>query len=131
MSVDGWSRGLYTEKDKESTEDNQKHYLAGSRALSSLETLITSTETFFHPSNAGLWTLNLTTFLHRVTAEFSKRWKEEEQAVCKTPIVCSISILPMFFSATSKIILDTSAHTRHQAPLCAYFAYPSAPRNVL
>jgi proteasome activator subunit 4 len=91
MSVDGLSRGLYTDKDNELTENNQKRYLAGSRALDSLETLITSTETFFHPSNAGLWTLSLTTFLHRVTAEFSKRWKEEEQTTCKTPVVCSSS----------------------------------------
>ena len=88
MSVDGPSRGFYTETDKDYAENNQKHYLAGSRALDSLETIITSTETFFHPSNAGPWTLNLTTFLHRVTAEFIKRWKEEEQANCKTPIVC-------------------------------------------
>ena len=97
MSVDGQSRELYTEKDKDDIENNQKRYLAGSRALDSLETLITSTETFFHPSNAGLWTLNLTTFLHRVTAEFSKRWKEEEQATCKTPIVCSFLHIIHFF----------------------------------
>ena len=90
MSVDGLSREFHTEEENEFiNENNQKRYLAGSRALDSLERLITSTETFFHPSNAGLWTVNLTTFLHRITAEFSKRCKEEEQATCKTPIVYS------------------------------------------
>lgn len=33
-----------------------KTYLAGSKALDSLARLIWSTESFFHPSNAGTWT---------------------------------------------------------------------------
>ncbi|KAF8587289.1 ARM repeat-containing protein [Ramaria rubella] len=85
MSVDGPSREV--SKDNDSSDNiSQNLYLAGSRALESLERLITSTETYFHPSNAGIWTLCLTTFLHRVTAEFSKRWKEEELSTCKTPV---------------------------------------------
>lgn len=35
----------------------QKGYMAGSKALDSLDRLITSTESFFHPSNSGPWTL--------------------------------------------------------------------------
>lgn len=107
MSIDGPSRGLYKDDDKgpkdddkEVTDDDkepkvepgQRRYLAGSRALESLESLITSTETYFHPSNAGMWTMSLTTFLHRVTAEFSKRWKEEEQPTCKTPVVRTLLV---------------------------------------
>lgn len=36
--------------------ENQKGYVAGSKALDSLDRLITSTESFFHPSNSGPWT---------------------------------------------------------------------------
>ncbi|EMD41612.1 hypothetical protein CERSUDRAFT_110183 [Gelatoporia subvermispora B] len=61
-------------------------FIAGSRALDSLDKLITSTESFFHPSNSGVWSLGLTIFLHRLTSEFCKRWKEEQQPNCKTPI---------------------------------------------
>ncbi|KAI0762664.1 ARM repeat-containing protein [Fomes fomentarius] len=61
-------------------------FLAGSRALDSLDKLITSVESFFHPSNYGVWSLNLTHFVQRLMAEFAKRWKDEQQAYCKTPV---------------------------------------------
>ncbi|OBZ79732.1 Proteasome activator complex subunit 4A [Grifola frondosa] len=61
-------------------------FLAGSRALDSLDKLITSVESFFHPSNHGAWSLSLTHFVQRLTAEFCKRWKEEQQTSCKTPV---------------------------------------------
>ena len=32
-------------------------YLAGSKALDCLDKLVTSTETYFHPSNQGFWSL--------------------------------------------------------------------------
>ncbi|KAI0343973.1 ARM repeat-containing protein [Trametopsis cervina] len=64
----------------------QQGFLAGSRALDTLDKLITSTESFFHPSNSGHWTLALTGFLHRLALEFCKRWKEEQQSFCKTPV---------------------------------------------
>ncbi|KAF8587302.1 hypothetical protein K439DRAFT_1645895 [Ramaria rubella] len=53
---------------------NTKTYLAGSRALDSLSRLIISTESFFHPSNSGTWTTDLTAFIKYLVAEFNKRW---------------------------------------------------------
>ncbi|KAL5534546.1 hypothetical protein ACEPAG_1009 [Sanghuangporus baumii] len=84
MSVDGPDR-------VDSTQDNSTHvsstgFLAGSRALDSLEKIITSAETFFHPSNSGPWTLSLSSFLQKLASEFCKRWKEEEHPRCKTPM---------------------------------------------
>jgi proteasome activator subunit 4 len=37
----------------------QSGYIAGSKALDSLDRLITSIESFFHPSNTGMWTLSV------------------------------------------------------------------------
>lgn len=34
----------------------QTGYIVGSKAVDSLDRLITSTESFFHPSNSGYWT---------------------------------------------------------------------------
>ena len=36
---------------------SQPGYLAGSKALDSLDKLLTSTESFFHPSNFGPWSM--------------------------------------------------------------------------
>ncbi|KAL4243149.1 BLM10 family protein [Abortiporus biennis] len=79
MSVDGPIR----DEEDGTSEDG---YLAGSRALDSLDKLITSTESFFHPSNSGPWTLHLTNFMRRLTHEFCKRWMEEQAPTCKTPV---------------------------------------------
>lgn len=38
-------------------QDSTSGFVAGSHALDSLDRLITSVESFFHPSNAGSWTL--------------------------------------------------------------------------
>lgn len=60
-------------------------YLAGSKALDSLARVVASTEHFFHPTNSGSWTADLTAFLKFIVYEFNKRWHEERQPDCKTP----------------------------------------------
>ncbi|XP_006454756.1 hypothetical protein AGABI2DRAFT_215246, partial [Agaricus bisporus var. bisporus H97] len=64
----------------------QKTYLAGSKALDSLARLIASTESFFHPSNSGTWTQDLSAFIKCIASEFNKRWFEEQKPDCKTPL---------------------------------------------
>ncbi|KAI0308000.1 hypothetical protein B0F90DRAFT_1813347 [Multifurca ochricompacta] len=63
-----------------------KSYVGGSKALDSLVKLIASTESFFHPSNSGAWTADLTAFIKYVAYEFNKRWHEEQRLNCKTPM---------------------------------------------
>ena len=131
MGVDGPSRTIAEQVGSDiSVEDGEpSSYLAGSHALDSLERLITSTETYFHPSNAGMWTLCLTTFLHRVCVEFCKRWKEEEEDSCKTPVVSfsypSRGIQPLNLSP------DTSPHTHHPPSIRPPSPNSRSPRHVL
>jgi proteasome activator subunit 4 len=70
---------------KAANGSERKAYVGGSRALDSLLKFVNATETFFHPSNYGGWTIALTRFLQNVTWEFTKRVIEEEKADCKTP----------------------------------------------
>ncbi|KAG6902315.1 hypothetical protein C0995_001694 [Termitomyces sp. Mi166 len=67
-------------------KDQGRAYLAGSKALDSLARLIASTESFFHPSNSGTWTNDLTAFIKYIVYDFNKRWHEEQQPDCKTPM---------------------------------------------
>ncbi|KAG8953342.1 hypothetical protein FRC04_002752 [Tulasnella sp. 424] len=109
MSVDGPVRPPIGEEAK--PEPNaEKTFLAGSKALDSLDRralppcsteawlltplhrLITSVETFFHPSNFGAWTFPLLTFIHRLAAEFSTRWNDELLLSCKTPVAQRITV---------------------------------------
>ena len=53
MAVDGPIRKDVTD----TPGSNQPGYLAGSKALDSLDKLFTSTESFFHPSNSGPWSV--------------------------------------------------------------------------
>ncbi|KAF8168284.1 hypothetical protein B0H34DRAFT_792908 [Crassisporium funariophilum] len=62
-----------------------KSYLAGCRALDSLARMIASTESFFHPSNSGSWTADLSAFIKYIVYDFNKRWHEEQSPECKTP----------------------------------------------
>ncbi|KAF8213398.1 hypothetical protein K438DRAFT_1902498 [Mycena galopus ATCC 62051] len=62
-----------------------KTYAAGSKALESLAQIIASTESFFHPSNAGSYTSDLAAFLKYIAYDFNRRWLEEQQPDCKTP----------------------------------------------
>lgn len=62
MSVDGPVRqdAAPTPRSREGRfESQQTGFIAGSKALDSLDKLITSTESFFHPSNSGAWTVNV------------------------------------------------------------------------
>ncbi|KAI0067819.1 hypothetical protein BV25DRAFT_1794335 [Artomyces pyxidatus] len=67
------------------THTAPKTYVAGSKALDSLVKLVASTESFFHPSNSGTWTADLSAFIKYVAYEFNKRWHEEQKPDCKTP----------------------------------------------
>lgn len=53
MAVDGPVRKDATD----SPGSSLPAYLAGSKALDSLDKLFTSTESFFHPSNLGAWSI--------------------------------------------------------------------------
>ncbi|KAI0067754.1 hypothetical protein BV25DRAFT_1834775 [Artomyces pyxidatus] len=86
MAVDGPVRVDTSSRGESKFSVRHEGYLAGSKAMESLDRFITSTESFFHPSNSGIWTLSLTNFLNSLTSEFCKRWYEEEQISCKTPI---------------------------------------------
>lgn len=50
-----------------------KFYLGGCKALDLLSRMITSTESFFHPSNSGSWTSDLSAFIKYLASEFNKR----------------------------------------------------------
>ena len=50
-----------------------KTYLAGSKALDSLVRFIASTEGFFHPSNSGSWTNDLSAFVKYIVFDFNRR----------------------------------------------------------
>lgn len=63
----------------------EKKCLGGSKALEALSKLIISCESFFHPTNGGKWTNDLTAFLKYIVYEFNKRWHEELLPDCKVP----------------------------------------------
>lgn len=44
---------------KPGTLPRQKGYIAGSKAMDSLDRMVTSIESYFHPSNTGLWSLSV------------------------------------------------------------------------
>ena len=60
-------------------------HLAGSKALDALARFIQATESYFHPSNWGMWVFPLSTFVKNITWEFVKRSMEEAKPDCKTP----------------------------------------------
>ncbi|KAJ7666470.1 hypothetical protein B0H17DRAFT_1162570 [Mycena rosella] len=76
MAVDGPAHGKLAQP---------TGFVAGSKALDTLDRLITSTESFFHPSNSGPYTILLTSFLQYLAAFFCQRMREEEQESCITP----------------------------------------------
>lgn len=51
-----------------------KTSLGGSKVLDSLAKFVQATETFFHPSNAGLWSYKLINFAYCLSHHFYHRW---------------------------------------------------------
>ncbi|KAF5356022.1 hypothetical protein D9756_004202 [Leucocoprinus leucothites] len=86
MSVDGEVRSATPAHPKGGQLPMQTGYMAGCKALDTLDKMITCTESFFHPSNSGPWSALLTTFVHFLAAHFFRRVKEEELPDCKTPL---------------------------------------------
>ncbi|SJX61736.1 related to BLM10-proteasome activator subunit [Sporisorium reilianum f. sp. reilianum] len=60
-------------------------YPAGSKALDHLAKFVQATESYFHPSNWGMWQISLSNLVQQIMFEFLKRAKEEERPQCKTP----------------------------------------------
>ena len=60
-------------------------YPAGSKALDHLAKFVQATESYFHPSNWGMWQISLSNLVQQILFEFLKRAKEEERPQCKTP----------------------------------------------
>ncbi|KAJ7293229.1 hypothetical protein C8J57DRAFT_19449 [Mycena rebaudengoi] len=87
MAVDGPARdsAAATPRNVDGKLQQPTGFIAGSKALDALDRLITSTETFFHPSNSGPFTISLTSFLQYLTAFYCQRTKEEEEKTCRTP----------------------------------------------
>ncbi|KAF7339947.1 hypothetical protein MVEN_01912400 [Mycena venus] len=88
MAVDGPARtsSTSTPQTADAKLAQPTGFVAGSKALDTLDRLITSTESFFHPSNSGPYTIALTSFLQYLAAFFCQRLREEEQASCRTPV---------------------------------------------
>ncbi|KAJ7225864.1 hypothetical protein GGX14DRAFT_422660 [Mycena pura] len=88
MAVDGPARdsSVATPRTVDSKLEQPTGFVAGSKALDTLDRMITSVESFFHPSNSGPYTLSLTSFLQYLSAFFCQRTREEEQASCPTPV---------------------------------------------
>ncbi|KAI9261229.1 hypothetical protein EDC94DRAFT_122877 [Helicostylum pulchrum] len=57
-----------------------------SYTLDLLSDMIQATELYFHPSNHGNWSYFLTSFARHLASEFLKRWREEQEPDCKTPV---------------------------------------------
>lgn len=63
MRLDGDVRQATPTPDQSRTKDGklpqQTGYIAGSKAMDSLDRMLTSIESFFHPSNTGAWSLSV------------------------------------------------------------------------
>lgn len=70
----------------------QRTYLAGCKALDQLAKFVQATESYFHPSNWGVWQVQLASLVQHLTWEFARRCKEEERADCRTP--ASVRLTP-------------------------------------
>ncbi|KAI8616672.1 hypothetical protein BC830DRAFT_1117031 [Chytriomyces sp. MP71] len=60
-------------------------YAPPSNTLPNLLALLQATETYFHPSNLGVWSSKLASLIHSLSHEVLKRWRKEQKADCATP----------------------------------------------
>ncbi|KAJ3067573.1 hypothetical protein HDU98_009213 [Podochytrium sp. JEL0797] len=60
-------------------------YFPPTNSLALLNTFLQASETYFHPSNHGTWSLKLAHFLHTLALVFLKRWRKESLDDCETP----------------------------------------------
>lgn len=102
------------------TEEKRGTHLAGSKALSSLARFIQATESYFHPSNWGVWALQLSSQVKNLTWEFSKRWKEEQKSECKTPKAFRLTPeIKREFTATLRTVCLLSMFSKDPATIAA------------
>ncbi|KAJ7456643.1 hypothetical protein FB451DRAFT_1276697 [Mycena latifolia] len=87
MAVDGPARdsSVATPRTADGKLVQPTGFIAGSKALDTLDRLITSTESFFHPSNSGPYTVSLTSFVQYLAGFFCQRIGEEGMESCITP----------------------------------------------
>lgn len=74
-----YSLSAYCLDDLSGSSDN-------SNTLRGLQGLIQSVETFYHPSNSGVWTKHLSRFLQSLTDFFALRWFREQSGELATPL---------------------------------------------
>jgi len=64
--------------------------LAGSHALDSLHKFLQATETFYHPSNYGEWTMLLNKLTQNLSAEFLRRWTVSVKSSSRSHILTNV-----------------------------------------
>ncbi|KAJ1028660.1 hypothetical protein NDA16_001826 [Ustilago loliicola] len=114
-------------------------YPAGSKALDHLAKFIQATESYFHPSNWGMWQISLSNLVQQIMFEFLKRVKEEERPQCKTPqqycltdemkteivsILRTVCLLSMF-SKDPLTIAASQASLKRMAILAPEMVFPA------
>lgn len=114
-------------------------YPAGSKALDHLAKFVQATESYFHPSNWGMWQISLSNLVQQIMFEFLKRAKEEERPQCKTPqqyrltsemktelvsILRTVCLLSMF-SKDPLTIAASQASLKRMAILAPEMVFPA------
>ncbi|PWZ00606.1 hypothetical protein BCV70DRAFT_199880 [Testicularia cyperi] len=114
-------------------------YPAGSKALDHLAKFVQATESYFHPSNWGMWQISLSNLVQHIMFEFVKRVKEEERPQCKTPaqyrltpqmkveivsILRTVCLLSMF-SKDPLTIAASQASLKRMSILCPDMIIPA------
>ncbi|CDS82081.1 related to BLM10-proteasome activator subunit [Sporisorium scitamineum] len=114
-------------------------YPAGSKALDHLAKFVQATESYFHPSNWGMWQISLSNLVQQIMFEFLKRAKEEERPQCKTPqhyrltsemkteivsILRTVCLLSMF-SKDPLTIAASQAGLKRMATLAPEMVFPA------